>query len=75
MDKLEYYLRLPYRIEVVPDADEGGFALYCPELPGCMTCAETIEDGYRMLKDAKVAWFLSCIENGISIPEPTTAES
>ena len=46
MDKnLDYYMSLPYRAEVLPDQEEGGYALRCPELPGCLTCAETLEDG------------------------------
>ena len=56
MDKnLEYYMSLPYRVEVLPDQEEGGYALRCPELPGCVTCAENLEDGFRMLEDAKQA--------------------
>ena len=44
MDKnLDYYMSLPYRAEVLPDQEEGGYALRCPELPGCLTCAETLE--------------------------------
>lgn len=67
---IEYYMGLPYRIEIVPDAEEGGVALRCPELSGCITCAENLDEGYAMLEDAKRAWFLSCLENGIEIPKP-----
>lgn len=72
---LDYYMSLPYRIEIIPDVEEGGFALQYPELPGCITCADTIDGGYALLNDAKKAWFLSCLESGIEIPEPMTAES
>ena len=68
---LEYYMSLDYRIEVIHDEEEGGYALYCPELPGCITCAETLEEGYVMLEDAKECWLLACSEDGISIPEPS----
>ena len=44
---LNYYMALPYRVEVIPDEEEGGFALHCPELNGCMTCAETLEEGVQ----------------------------
>lgn len=71
---LEYYMSLPYRVEVVEDKEEGGFALHCPELPGCMTCADTIEQGFAMMEDAKREWFTVCIEDGISIPEPAKLE-
>lgn len=67
---LDYYMSLGYRIEVIPDESEGGFTLHCPELYGCITCAETIEQGFVMLEDAKRSWFASCIEDNMPIPEP-----
>lgn len=65
---------LPYRVEVIKDTEEGGYAFHCPELSGCMTSANTVEDGFRMLEDAKRCWFTACIEEGISIPEPAHLE-
>ena len=67
---LDYYMGLSYRIEVIKDKEEGGFALHCPELPGCITCAETISQGFEMIEDAKKCWFEACLEDGIPIPEP-----
>ena len=69
---LEYYMGLPYRVEVIPDIKEGGYALRCPELPGCITCAATPEEGFRMLADAKRQWLTACLEDGLEIPEPGT---
>lgn len=71
---LEYYMSLPYRVEVIEDKEEGGFALRCPDLRGCMTAAATIDEGFKQLEDAKREWFAACIEDGIAIPEPTRAE-
>lgn len=71
---LEYYMGLPYRVEVVEDKEEGGYALRCPELNGCMTAASTVEEGFKMLEDAKREWFAACIEDRLPIPEPTRTE-
>ena len=71
---LKYYMGLSYRVEVVEDKEEGGFALRCPELNGCVTAAPTVEEGFRLLEDAKRAWFTACIEEGIPIPEPARTE-
>ena len=71
---LEYYMGLPYRVEVVEDKEEGGFALCCPELSGCVTAAATVEEGFRQLEDAKRGWFSACLEDGVTIPEPARAE-
>ena len=43
----EYYMSIPYRIEIIKDKEEGGYALLCPELPGCITCGKTVDEGDR----------------------------
>ena len=72
---LSYYMGLNYRIEIIEDKDEGGYVLKHPELIGCITCADTIEEGLEMLKDAKKVWVEGCLEDGFPIPEPTVQES
>ena len=71
---LNYYMGLNYKIEVIEDKDEGGYALSCPELKGCITCADTLEKGFEMIADAKKSWFTACVEDGIEIPEPSHME-
>lgn len=74
MKDLNYYMGLDYKIEIIPDNEEGGYALRCPELSGCVTCAENIQEGIKMLEDAKKCWFTTCLEDGIEIPEPKNTE-
>ena len=50
---IEYYMALPYRMEIIPDRDEGGFTAKFPELPGCLTCAESIDSLISNANDAK----------------------
>jgi len=71
---INYYMNLNYKIEVIEDKEEGGFALRCPELPGCMTSSDTLEEGYKMIQDAKRSWLTACLEDGIEIPEPLTID-
>jgi len=67
---LNYYAGLNYKMEVIEDKEEGWYVLSCPELKGCITCADTIQRGVEMLEDAKKSWFAACLEDGIPIPEP-----
>ena len=67
---LDYYLSLPYRMEIIPDMDEGGYTAKFPDLPGCLTCAETIEDLVASASDAKKVWLAAALEEGIEIAEP-----
>ena len=43
MKNIDYYMALPYKMEIVEDKDEGGFVISYPDLPGCINCGETIE--------------------------------
>lgn len=73
MKTIEEYMRLKYRMELIPDADEGGYTVRFPDLPGCLTCADTLEDAVRNADDARRAWFEAAMEDGIDIPEPSDA--
>ena len=63
-------MSLPYHMEVIPDMEEGGFTAKFPDLPGCLTCAETIQDLMVSAEDAKRTWFTAALEDGIEIAEP-----
>ena len=71
---IDYYLTLPYRMELIPDAEEGGFTVCFPDLPGCLTCSETMEDIIETAVDAKKAWLEAAIDEGLQIPEPSVDE-
>lgn len=70
MKVLNDYMAMPYRMEIVEDRDEGGFVISYPDLPGCITCGETIELAVANAVDAKKAWFEAALEEGIEIREP-----
>ena len=74
MRTLEEYMRLPYRMEIIPDTIEGGFAVKFPELPGCLTCADTMEEAVRNAEDCKREWLAAAIDDRTPIPEPMTDE-
>ena len=48
MKDLNYYLSLPYRMELTPDKPEGDFVVSFPALPGCLSCGETIEEAITL---------------------------
>ena len=75
MKTIEEYLRLPYRLELIPDIDEGGFVASYPELPGCLTCGETVESAIANANDAKRAWLEAALADGLEIAEPDSLEA
>lgn len=44
MRTFEEYMKMPYKLEIIPDTEESGFVASYPELPGCITCGETVAD-------------------------------
>ncbi len=67
---IDYYMSLNYRMEVYPDEVEGGYTASFPDLPGCLTCAETMEALIENANDAKKEWLTAALEEGYKIAEP-----
>ena len=61
---------MSYRMEIIEDKDEGGFVISYPDLPGCITCGETIESAIANAVDAKRSWLEAALEDGIEIHGP-----
>lgn len=74
MKTLNEYMGMSYRMEIVENKEEGGFVVSYPDLPGCITCGETVESAVANAQDAKRAWLEAAIEEGIEIQEPNSLE-
>lgn len=75
MKTLNEYLKLPYRMEIVPDTAEGGYVSFFPELSGCISCGETAEAAVSNAIEAKKEWLTAAIEEGIDIPLPDSIDN
>lgn len=75
MKTIDEYMKIPYRMEIIEDVDEGGFVASYPDLKGCITCGQTIETAAASLAQAKRAWLEAALEDGYDIPVPETDES
>ena len=71
---VEYYMSLPYTIELRRDPDEGWF-VQVKELRGCMSQGETREEALAMIQEAMEAWLEVALEDKLPIPEPKTEEA
>ena len=70
----EYYMKLPYKLVIVPDVKEGGYGAYYPDLPGCITCSDTLDGIIANAEDAKKEWIHAALEDRFVIPEPSADE-
>jgi antitoxin HicB len=69
----QYYLSLPYAIEIIPD--EGAWFARIKELSGCMTEVDNWEDIPSAIEEAKWLWVELALERGRPIPEPQNARA
>lgn len=64
-----------YRYAVVFERSSDGFGAYVPDLPGCISVGDTLEETESLIREA-IAGHLSVMkEFGEMIPEPTTLTS
>lgn len=54
-------------MNIKEDKDEGDYVVSFSELPGCITCGETIESAVKNAEDAKKEWLIAALEEGIKI--------
>lgn len=54
---------------ILEQADEGGFNVWVPALPGCVTQGRTHDEALVMARDAISLWLEMLEEQGEDIPE------
>ena len=51
---LDYYLDLKYPISIYPENE--GYTIIIPDLPGCITQGETLEEAIESINEARELW-------------------
>lgn len=67
MTKLKY----PFTIRPLSKEEGGGFLIEFPDLPGCMSDGETVEEAIINGKDAMEGWIATCKKFGDPVPKPS----
>ncbi len=67
------YLALEYRLDVIADPG-GGYVIDFPDLPGCMTQIEHLDEVAPMAAEIKELWIETEYDHGHDIPLPTYPE-
>lgn len=49
--------------------DDGGYSVVVPDLKGCCTQGDTLEDAIEMAQDAALGWLLLAVEDNETIPQ------
>lgn len=63
----------PYQMRIfadeTADGDPGYYAMI-PELPGCVSDGDTVEEAKQNVESAKVDFIYFLLEDGLAVPEP-----
>lgn len=60
-----------YIFPAILDYADDGITIEFPDLPGCVSCADTDEEALYMAKDALRGWLMVAEDNEMEISEPT----
>ena len=55
--------------------EEIGYSVEVPDLKGCITQADTLEEAIEMAQDAALGWILTAIEDNEEIPKASNIEN
>jgi antitoxin HicB len=66
MSKLQYL----FNISKLPDGEGGGYLIEFPDLPGCISDGETVDEAIANGKDALFCWIETAKQHGDEIPQP-----
>ena len=64
LKKAEEYMKLKYRFELTEDEVEGGYVISYPDLVGCISSGETIEEAVKNGEEARCEWIIAMLESG-----------
>ena len=60
----------PFTIQHLSLEDGGGYLIEFPDLPGCMSDGDTIEEAIHNGRDAVACWMAAAKESGRTVPKP-----
>ncbi len=60
-------------IAVIERATDGTFSAYVPDLPGCVTSGETLEETQQLIEEAVSIHLESLRQHGEIVPTPAAA--
>lgn len=68
-------MKLSYPVCIYPNNSEPGFTAIIPDLPGCITCGNNMQDVFEMAVDAASGWILTELEDGKLPPKSSNIQT
>jgi predicted RNase H-like HicB family nuclease len=64
-----------YPIAIEPDSDTTSFGVIVPDLPGCFSAGDTLDEALAAAEEAAAAWIDATLDQGRAIPAPSSLEA
>ena len=64
-----------YPIAIEPGTDETAFGVIVPDLPGCFSAGDNLDEAMSGAEEAAAAWVDAALDAGEAIPAPTSLEA
>jgi len=63
-----------YPIAIEPGSDTAAFGVVVPDLPGCFSAGDTLDEAIAGAEEAAAAWIDAALDAGAAIPAPSRLE-
>jgi predicted RNase H-like HicB family nuclease len=63
-----------YPIAIEPGTETAAFGVVVPDLPGCFSAGDTLDEAIAGAEEAAAAWIDATLDAGNAIPPPSTLE-
>jgi predicted RNase H-like HicB family nuclease len=63
-----------YQIAIEPGTDTTAWGVVVPDLPGCFSAGDTMEEAMIQAEEAITGWIEAAIDDGQDIPAPSHIE-
>ncbi|HEX5472437.1 MAG TPA: type II toxin-antitoxin system HicB family antitoxin [Lacipirellulaceae bacterium] len=57
---------------IIEQASDGSYSAYLPDVPGCVSCGDTVDEVKAMIQEALDFHFEGMRRAGLPIPAPTS---
>lgn len=60
-----------YPIAIEPGSDETAWGVVVPDLPGCFSAGDTLDEAVTLAEEAVAAWIDAALDQGMAVPAPS----
>ena len=64
-----------YPVAIEPGTDAAAWGVIVPDLPGCFSAGDTLEEAMIQAEDAITGWIETALDDGQAIPAPSRIEA